>query len=187
MPLRLPTPQEIKALRLRLGLTQAEVAKAAGVSQPLIARIENSTVDPRYSTLREVVTALNRAEREEVTLDSIMSTRVETVRATDSVADAIRIMREHNFSQLPVIQKGMPVGSLSEKAIVHALSEARDAEVVSRSPVRDVMGPPFPTGSPATTVDEAYRMLEDHGAILVMDRGRITGLVAKADLLNLIK
>ncbi len=187
MPLRLPTAQDLRALRLRLGLTQAEVARAAGVSQPLVARVESGSVDPRFSTLRAIVEALNRAEREEVRLRALMTHPVEVVRATDTVAEAIRLMRQGNYSQLPVVQKGLPVGSVSEKAVVHAISEAGDVQAVSRSPVRDVMGAPFPTGAPDMSVDQAFGLLEDHPAVLVMDRGRIVGIVSKSDLLNLIK
>lgn len=174
-------------MRLKLGLTQSEVAKSAGVSQPLIARIENETVDARLSTLRSVVDALNRAERTVVTLADVMHAPVEAVKATDTMAEAIRLMREKNYSQLPVLAKGLPVGSLSEKAVVHALAGARDAEALARSPVREAMGPPFPTAAPDTTVDAAARLLEEQPALLVMERGRLLGIVSKADLMGLIK
>jgi predicted transcriptional regulator len=187
VPLRVPTPEDLKAFRQQLGLTQSELARVAGVSQPLIARIENNTVDPRLSTLRAIVSALNRAEREEVRLRDVMNTPVEFVRATDSVGDAIRLMRDRGFSQVPVLAKGVPVGSLSERALVHALAGARDAREVAKSSVRDVMGAPFPTTTPDTTVEGAYRALEDQPALLVMDRGQLVGIVAKSDLLNMIK
>lgn len=187
MPLHVPSAAELRALRLKLGLTQSEVAKAAGVSQPLIARMENETVDARLSTFRSVVDALNRADRAVVTLKEIMHAPVEVIRATDAMADAIRLMREKNYSQLPVVAKGIPVGSLSEKAVVHALGGARDAEALAKSPVRDSMGPPFPTAAPETTVDQAARLLEDQSALLVMERGKLLGIVSKADLMSLIK
>jgi predicted transcriptional regulator len=184
--LSVPTPQELKALRLKLGLTQAELAREAGVSQPLIARIENETVDPRASTLRAIVQALNRAERKEILIRDVMTAPVVVVKATDSVHDAIRIMRENNFSQVPVVAKGVPVGSVSERQIVHALSEARDGEAVGRRAVREIMGPPLPTAAPDTSIEQAYPLLEDQPALLVMERGHLVGLVAKSDLLRLV-
>lgn len=187
MPLPLPTLLELKAQRKRLGLTQAQVAKAAGVSQPLVARIENGTVDPRYSTFSAIVDALNRAEGTGVILQEVMATPVASVRVTDTVAAAIRTMREKGISQLPVLSKGVPVGSLSDRGIVHALSEAQDADALARRPVGDVMGPPFPTAGPATSVEQAYRILEDHPAIVVMEKGKLVGIVAKADLLSLVR
>lgn len=187
MPLHVPLPEELRALRRKLGLTQAQVAKAAGVSQPLVARIENGTVDARLSTFRSVVEALNRAEHQEVTLRDVMTAPVTSVRASDSVGVAIRVMREHNFSQMPVLQKGAPVGSLSDRSILHALSEARDADELARMPVAAIMGPSFPMAPPEMSVEQAIRLLEDQAAILVLERGRLVGIVSKADLLSLVR
>ena len=187
MPLHVPLPTEVRTLRKKLGLTQAEVAKAAGVSQPLVARIENGSVDPRLSTYTAVLEALNRAERKGVLLSEVMTTPVASVRATDTVSAAIKTMRELEISQLPVLAKGVPVGSLSDRQVVHALGEAHDAEQLARRTVGDIMGPPFPVAGPDMSVDQAARLLEDQPAVLVMERGKLVGIVAKADLLALVR
>lgn len=186
MALTLPTARDIRAHRLRLDLTQEQLADEAGVSQPLIARVENGSVDPRYSTVKAIVEALNRAERREVTVEEVMSSEVVAVEADDEVRDAIDAMRTNGFSQLPVLEDGHPVGSLSESEVIHALSTAGDPEALAGEPVREVMGAPFPTAEPETTVDEAYSILEDRGALLVMEKGEVAGLVSKADLLSLL-
>ncbi|MFB6186868.1 MAG: helix-turn-helix domain-containing protein, partial [Halobacteriaceae archaeon] len=56
--MHLPTSQDIREKRQSLELTQSELADLADVSQPLIARIENGDVDPRLSTLRKIINAL---------------------------------------------------------------------------------------------------------------------------------
>lgn len=185
--LHLPIPAEVRALRRKLGLTQAQVAKAAGVSQPLIARIESGNVDPRLSTLRSVVEALNNAERQGVTLAEVMTKPVTSVKVNDTVSMAIRVMREKGISQLPVLSKGVPAGSLSDRSIVHALSVAEDAEELAKMPVGRIMGPPFPMAEPTTSVEQAFPLLEDQPAVLVVDRGKLVGIVAKADLLSLVR
>jgi predicted transcriptional regulator len=187
VPLHVPLASEVRSLRKKLGLTQAEVAKAAGVSQPLIARIENGAVDPRLSTFTAVLEALNRAERKGVLLSEVMTTPVASVRATDTVSAAIKAMREKDISQLPVLAKGVPVGSLSDRQVVHALSEAQDAEQLAKRSVGDIMGSPFPVAGPDMSVDQAARLLEDQPAILVMEKGKLVGIVAKADLLSLVR
>lgn len=187
MPLHAPLPSEVRSLRKKLGLTQAEVAKSAGVSQPLVARIENGSVDPRLSTYNSVLDALNRAERKGVLLQEVMTTPVASVRATDAVSAAIRVMREKGISQLPVLAKGVPVGSLSDRQVVHALSEAPDAQELAKRAVGDIMAPPFPVARPDMSVDQAARLLEDQPAILVMEKGKLVGIVAKADLLQLVR
>jgi predicted transcriptional regulator len=70
--MEIPTGEDIRVARENNGLTQAEVAERAGVSQPLIARIESNDVDPTIDTLYSVVAALNDSaadvEQEEVTI-----------------------------------------------------------------------------------------------------------------------
>jgi len=57
--MQIPTGEDIRAARENNELTQAELAERAGVSQPLIARIEANNVDPTIDTLYSVVAALN--------------------------------------------------------------------------------------------------------------------------------
>src|SRR5439155_8180774 len=97
---------------------------------------------------------------------------VTSVKATDTVASAIRVMREKGISQLPVLGKGVPVGSLSDRTVIHALSEAADADALAKSLVGGVMGPPFPTAGPDTSVEQAFPLLEDQPAVLIVERGK---------------
>ncbi|MGP8331846.1 MAG: helix-turn-helix domain-containing protein, partial [Methanosarcinaceae archaeon] len=62
--MQLPTPGDLKQKRTELCLTQSELAKRAGVSQPLIARIESGDVDPRLSTLWKIFEAFGAIEKE---------------------------------------------------------------------------------------------------------------------------
>ncbi len=55
---RFELPQRITYLRERRNLTQADLAKAAGVSQSTIAHIENGKKDPSLSTLKKIAEAL---------------------------------------------------------------------------------------------------------------------------------
>jgi transcriptional regulator with XRE-family HTH domain len=47
----------LRTVRRRRGLTQAELALRAGVSQPVISAYERGRRDPTYSTLRKLVAA----------------------------------------------------------------------------------------------------------------------------------
>lgn len=62
--MQIPTGEDIRAARLKKELTQSELAEKAGVSQPLIARIESSDVDPTVDTLYGIVSALNGSSSE---------------------------------------------------------------------------------------------------------------------------
>ena len=129
----LPTPDELRTRRTSLELTQSDLADRAGVSQPLIARIEGGDVDPRLSTLRRIVEALDEAEGDIVRAGTLMHEEVISVAPDDSVKEAVEKMQEAGYSQLPVITNGVPVGSISDSDVVSAGSDIAD------HPVREVM------------------------------------------------
>jgi transcriptional regulator with XRE-family HTH domain len=52
-----PVPA-LKSRRLRLGMSQLQVAKVTGKTQSQIARIEKGVVDPRISTLMQISRSL---------------------------------------------------------------------------------------------------------------------------------
>ena len=49
---------QIIAVRKEKGMTQAELAKAANLAQPAIARLESKTAVPQLNTLLKVLDAL---------------------------------------------------------------------------------------------------------------------------------
>lgn len=52
------TPEQIRGARAVLGMTQAELAKAAGISTTGLNNIERGSADPKASTLRSIQAAL---------------------------------------------------------------------------------------------------------------------------------
>ncbi|MFG1179004.1 helix-turn-helix transcriptional regulator [Xanthobacter versatilis] len=55
------TPQQIRGARAMLGLTQADLAKAAGISATALNNIERGSADPKASTLLAIQKALEAA------------------------------------------------------------------------------------------------------------------------------
>ena len=49
----------VKAWREYIGMTQQELSDAAGIRQPVLARIETGKVKPRLDTLRKLARAMN--------------------------------------------------------------------------------------------------------------------------------
>jgi len=93
--MQIPTGKDIKKSREDNGLTQSELAERAGVSQPLIARIESNDVDPTIDTLYSVVAALNDSstdiEQEEVKISlpsALQDARKQTGYTQGELADA---------------------------------------------------------------------------------------------------
>ena len=183
--MHIPTPDELRARRENLGIRQTELAERAGISQSMVARIEAGSVDPRTSTLKKIVHVLNTAEQSRMTAAHVMHTPVFSVQASEAVTRAVEIMNLNNISQLPVIEDGVPVGCISESAIVSVIEE-QSAHRGHELAVKNFMEPGFPTVPPGMDIDTVVRILQNHHAVLVMDTGVVTGVITKHDLISLI-
>ena len=182
----IPTPGDLKKMRLELNLTQHDLATRAGVSQPLIARIESDDVDPRLSTLRKIFNAFDAARKEKVKVRNIMHSPVIHTSSDSSIEVAARIMEDHGFSQMPVIDDGVPVGSISTDQIVHSMTD-QDLKKVSHLLVRNIMGESFLTVSPTSDANTVSRILEQHPAVLVLETGKVVGVITRHDIMKMLR
>ena len=184
----LPDAVEVKAKRRKLGLTQTELAKEAGVSQSLVAKIESGRVDASYSHLKKIFDCLGEIESQaSPKAKDLLNENVFPVQAADSVSKAISLMRKHGFSQLPVFEKGHVVGSISEKNIIDKISEGFDSKQLSKLECSEIMEDAFPTVSETTPLPAVSELLKHHYAILVRKGRKISGIITKSDLLKTVR
>jgi len=167
-----------------LGMTQTELARRAGISQSMIARIESGSVDPRVSTLSRIIAVLSQKEEPPYRAKDVMHTPVYTVGLLDPVSRAVEIMEKNDISQIPVVEVGVPVGCISESAIVSALDEGGVHASGSRA-VREFMEPGFPTVPLGADVRDVVHLLRENHAVLVVDGGHVAGVITKHDLIPL--
>ncbi len=184
----IPSSEEIKNYRHKVGMTQTTVAEKAGVSQSLIARIEAGDVDPRVSTLKRIIAVLKDAEEGgTLTAETLMRAPVLSVRSTDKIGKASKIMEGKDVSQLPVIDRGFQVGSISETRIIKEMTSGRDPSKISHMRVGEIMNGGFPTVYPHADVKTLTNIVELNPAVLVVDKDRIKGIITKTDVVRLIK
>jgi predicted transcriptional regulator len=169
----------LKRLRLEAGLTQRQLAELAEVSQAHIAKIEKEKVDPRLSTVNRILQVLT--EREGKKCGEIMSRHVISIKPADKVSKASRLMMKHAISQLPVLEGGKIVGTITEDSIVRNLSTTLADERIER-----IMQAPLPSVPEETSVSMIQPLLQDHPAVLIIRRGEIVGIIARSDLLKVI-
>lgn len=183
---RLITAEDIRRLRKMAGLTQKELSKRAGVSQSLIARIENNTVDPRLSTVKKIVGAIVSSQGEKTAKD-VMHSPVITVNITDPVRKAIELMKKHAISQMPVLKDNKVVGSVQESTLVDRIVRSGNPERVFSTPVYDVMGEKFVVVDSSTNVVDVLNLLSrGEPAVLVVDQDKMVGIITKIDVLSSI-
>jgi cystathionine beta-synthase len=105
---------------------------------------------------------------------------------TETVRDAIDIMREYSVSQMPVVRAEPPVmaaevvGSVTERdlldALFHGKAQLADAVDTHMSPMLPMVG----AGEP---VQAAVEALGDADALVVIDDGRPVGVITRQDVL----
>lgn len=169
----------LKRLRVEAGLTQRQLAELIGVSQAHIAKIEKENVDPRLSTVNKILRALTEGEGKKC--GDIMTPEVVSARPTDSILMASQLMMKHAISQLPVLEGGKIVGTITEESIVRNLSSTLAEEKVEK-----IMQAPLPSVPENTSISMIQPLLQDNSAVLIVRRGEIVGIIARSDMLKVI-
>lgn len=182
----LPDISQIRNFRKSLGMTQKELSELSGVSQPLIARIESGKVNASYSNIKRIFEALEKfqAMHKNLTANDIMTKNVLSISKNEKITNAAKIMKMKNISQLPVMEKNKIIGTVSEKDISHAFSINENPKKLL---VKDIMEDPLPIINQNSTIDMISRILDFNPAVLVMAKGKIYGIISRADLLKLFK
>ena len=174
------TGQVLKKMREEVGMTQEKVAELAGISQAHVAKIENEKVNPRLSTVNKIMSILKSNSR--LSCNGFVTKKVIYVKPRDYINYAAKLMKENDVSQLPVIDKGICVGSISDKTIVRNLDR-----IIKPTKVAELMEEPFPTINCGEEMEVVKTLLEYHPAVLVTEKGKIIGILTKSDLFDLLK
>ncbi|GBQ20535.1 putative cystathionine-beta-synthase O [Acetobacter estunensis NRIC 0472] len=109
-----------------------------------------------------------------------------TVRADDPVVSVASTLAQHNIGGAPVLGPDEHlIGMVSEKGIVHALSQ-RGADI-STLTAKDIMTKDIPTATPDDSIyDIACRMTYSRNRhIPVLENGKLVGLVSIGDIVKL--
>ncbi|MEM1578983.1 MAG: CBS domain-containing protein [Archaeoglobaceae archaeon] len=170
--------EEIRERRKKLGITQKELAKLVGVSQSLIAKLESGNFDPKLSLLKKILKTLDELEGKRA--KNVMSSPVLVSEVSDSISKVARMMIEKGISQLPVVERGKIVGSITEREIFKAFYDGKKDLKVG-----DIMGAPLPCVSPDENISEISKLLLEHPAVVVVGGGKILGIITKHDLMRL--
>jgi predicted transcriptional regulator len=175
---------EIKRLRKHHNLAQSQLAKLSGVSQSLIAKVESGKIDASYTKIQKIFDVLESIGKDnELKAADIMTARIFSIEKIALVNEAIRKMRAHSISQLPVTEKGKVVGLITENDIITRIAEGKSsAELV----VKDMMEDAPPTVSKRTPISAITELLRYMPLVIVAENGKPKGVITKADVLNSI-
>jgi cystathionine beta-synthase len=98
-----------------------------------------------------------------------------------TVEQAATLMREHDISQLPIVEGGEVVGSISETRILSIL--VSDPVAAKRKPVAEYMEKPFPVLSEAASLEEISRNMDNQTPAVLVKHATGLDIITKSDLI----
>jgi cystathionine beta-synthase len=99
-----------------------------------------------------------------------------------SVREALDLIEEHNVSQLPVLEEGQPVGSVTESAL---LGEVMEDPARLANEIREMADEPFPVVDADAELSEiTSRLTRQNPAILVAENGSVRGILTRYDVIH---
>lgn len=169
---------------MQLGITQSALARKAGVSQSLVAKLEAGQVDPSFSTMKSITDALRSYMAVEGKKASqVMSSPVVAIQSRTTLAECVELMRSKGISQMPVFNGGKSVGAITENQIVKLLGDSTNPAAILNEPVANIMQAPFPVVSQETPIDALYSLFKYMPAVLVGSGEKLEGIITKIDLI----
>ena len=182
-----PSLEDIAKRRRHLGLKQSELAKAAGVSQSLIAKLEAGSIESSYTTVKTIFDVLDRIEfKNKIQADKVLHKNVVTVQKNEPISKVVKVMQEYGYSQIPVFDGKHSVGSISEKAILRQILAGKDLEEISKLPTENIIEEAFPQINEDAPLSLISSLLQNYSGVLVTKKGEVIGIITKADLLRMI-
>ncbi|MBM4241292.1 MAG: CBS domain-containing protein [Euryarchaeota archaeon] len=125
-------------------------------------------------------------------IKDIMTRRVVVIDKDQNIHDALKFMRKHRISRLPVVNTNMEnvkelVGIITEKDIASRLGSSRYGNLApSHFHVSTVMNTDFITVESTKHIAYAAKLMvsEKIGGLPVVDDGEIVGIVTKTDFMD---
>lgn len=182
----LPRIDYIKQGRIRLGMTQRELASLSGISTSMINQIESGRCKPSYDTAKKIFEVLSSQEgKTSLKAGDICSKEVISVQKDEKLEVAIEKMMKNSISQIPVFDVSKIVGLVSEDILARKVLESDDKKNIHQVLILQIMEAPPPIVDIATPAKALIPLVRFTKCVLVSRRGEITGIITISDTLKM--
>jgi cystathionine beta-synthase len=108
--------------------------------------------------------------------------RLIAVEPTQTVAEAVELMKKYDIELIPVMSGGEPIGTISEGGL---FQKVFDNPEIKNSRVADVLEPMFPIVAFDTAVEKLSSLInKENGAVLAKDEAGTYHIITKYDVLQ---
>ena len=121
-------------------------------------------------------------------IKNLMSEDLITIDKDQNLSDALKLLRKHNVSRLPVTNNKELVGIISERDIANKLGSSKyESMPASRLHISSVMVKDVITVPQTMQLGEVAKLMLEKGigSVPVMDGDKMVGIVSKADFVTL--
>ena len=181
----LPSIESIKQQRLKIGITQKELANLVGVSTSMINQIESGRSAPSYNTAKKIfeVLATKESEISSHNAGELCSQKIVKLRPENTLGDAMSKMDKEKISQIPIFEGNTPIGVISDSGIIGHIS-IRVSKKIKIQEIMEVTPPIVDNETPASTLAPLIKYSK---CILVRKGTKIFGIITASDTLKMIE
>lgn len=122
-------------------------------------------------------------------VEDVMTKKVISVDKDVSLKRVLDLMKKHDITKIPVVEEKQLVGIITDNLIAYKLGSIRKRTVsASRLHASSVTEKTFEVVTPKTDLKTIFKKVGEPGPtmLLVVDKGKLVGVLTKADLLPLV-
>ncbi len=115
-----------------------------------------------------------------------MTKNIISLKTTDTLIDASKLLKKHNISSLPVVDKGKAIGIITTTDMMNMSSLSEENKHIDPwTPITDIMTHPVVTILEEDSLKKASQMMQSksfHHLIVLNNNGDLTGVLSSLDL-----
>ena len=184
----LPSIQSIKQQRIKLKMTQKELASEVDVSTSMINQIESGRSQPSYDTAKKIFEVLANREgsMSTHTAGELCSKSIVTMKPTNTLDDAIKKMNQSSISQIPIFDGKKAVGVISDSGLAEQYANG-NIEIAKKKKLIDIMEPAPPIIDHMTPANTLAPIIKYSKCILVTKNSKMLGIITASDTLKMMQ
>jgi predicted transcriptional regulator len=176
----LPDLKDILSLRKKMGLTERELGSKCGISFAWIYQVEKGKIkDPSYTKLKKIADYYEIQKKNKGwTAGEICNKEMITTEIGHSLHKTNEKMISKGISQIPVFEKNVCVGMLTDKTIGSFFSLDKSKILINQK----MLEPTPPIVDSSSPVKIVKDLLDFFDCVLVEKRGKIYAIIVMQDL-----
>lgn len=110
-----------------------------------------------------------------------------TAQPTDRIDHVIASLKQHNVSQLPVVDdEGTLRGIVTEVDLLNHILQTNHDQHASDETIESLIDPDVPQVNPGTNLETVMAYFTKHTAVIIVSGGQIQGILTKIDILDFL-